>query len=316
MMRAEGSVATMWAEGQLGRRSAPEAAQLIFGQVREDPTAELLVLQPLGPGRRVFCIASGGCTAFALLSAQPATVVACDINPAQIALMELKKAVLRQTTSLAARQQAFWQDARPALAAVEPLLSEAARQFWLQNRPRLRWGLQNAGLVDGYLRRAVQLFHLVVHRRSTTRRLLRFTDVAAQREYGQRRWQSWRWQVCFWLLDARWLLRLGYGRAVLRRLPPNFAALVREQVERPLRKHPAAANPYLWHFWLPDDPMRLLAAPRCSPYFCRLRRCLRCGTRSRNCTLSSATRWRCWRRRPSRLISWCYPTFWNWPNLP
>lgn len=267
MMRAENSVATMWAEGQLGRHSAPEATQLIFGQVREDPIAELLVLRPLGPGRRVFCIASGGCTAFALLSAQsaqPAAVVACDINPAQIALLELKRAVLLQTTSLAARQQAFWRDARPALAAAEPLLSEAARQFWRQNRRRLRRGLQNAGLVDGYLRRAVQLFHLAVQRRSTTRQLLRFTDVAAQREYGQRRWQSWRWQACFWLLDARWLLRLGYGRAVLRRLPPDFAALVREQVERPLREHPAAANPYLWHFWLPDEAAR---RPEVQPVF-------------------------------------------------
>jgi len=253
MARAEDSVATMWAEGQLGRGSAPDAAQLIFGQVREDPTAELLVLRPLGPGRRVFCIASGGCMAFALLSVAPATAVACDINPAQIALAELKKAVLLQDASPEVRQRAFWVDGRPALAEVEPMLSEASRQFWQQNRYRLRRGLQHAGLVDGYLRWAVRLFHVAVHSRSTTRRLLSFSDLNAQREYVRRRWQSWRWRACFRLLDARWLLRLGYGRAILRRLPANFAALLQEQVERPLHEHAAAFNPYAWHFWLPRE---------------------------------------------------------------
>jgi S-adenosylmethionine:diacylglycerol 3-amino-3-carboxypropyl transferase len=69
---------TAWRRGRLDRRTGPP--ELLFGQMYEDSAIELEAFEP---GRRVFCIASAGCTAFAL-AARGDDVTAVDVNPAQI----------------------------------------------------------------------------------------------------------------------------------------------------------------------------------------------------------------------------------------
>lgn len=69
---------TAWRAGRFG--SAAGAPRLLFGSMHEDPEIELAALQGKG---RIFCIASAGTTALRL-SVQH-EVVACDINPTQLA---------------------------------------------------------------------------------------------------------------------------------------------------------------------------------------------------------------------------------------
>ena len=72
------SATTPWERGRLdARRGKP---RLLFGQMYEDWEIEAEVLPAAG---RVFCIASAGSTSMAL-AARGLTVVAVDINPAQI----------------------------------------------------------------------------------------------------------------------------------------------------------------------------------------------------------------------------------------
>src|SRR5690242_20518940 len=68
--------ATAWRAGAFERR----AGQLLFGRMYEDASIEL---EHFPPRSRVFCIASAGCTAFALAAAGH-RVTALDINPAQV----------------------------------------------------------------------------------------------------------------------------------------------------------------------------------------------------------------------------------------
>lgn len=70
---------TAWQGGRIDRRAG--APELLFGQMYEDSAVEL---KTFVPGRRVFCIASAGCTAFDL-AARGDDVTAVDVNPAQIA---------------------------------------------------------------------------------------------------------------------------------------------------------------------------------------------------------------------------------------
>ena len=69
---------TAWQRGRLD--SSNGSQRLLFGRMYEDPEIELAAFR----GRnRVFCIASAGTTAFRL--ADQHEVVACDINPSQLA---------------------------------------------------------------------------------------------------------------------------------------------------------------------------------------------------------------------------------------
>jgi S-adenosylmethionine:diacylglycerol 3-amino-3-carboxypropyl transferase len=71
-----------WRRGRLDARGEPP--ELVFGQMYEDRTIELEAFPPRG---RVFCIASAGCTAFAL-AARGDEVTAVDVNPAQVAYVQ------------------------------------------------------------------------------------------------------------------------------------------------------------------------------------------------------------------------------------
>ena len=69
---------TPWHAGRLDRAHGPQ--KLLFGQMYEDAGIEREAFQSL---RRIFCIASAGDTA--MLLSQEHQVVACDINPVQLA---------------------------------------------------------------------------------------------------------------------------------------------------------------------------------------------------------------------------------------
>ena len=71
-------MSTPWRRGQIGSGRRPP--QLLFGSMYEDCALELEVLPAEG---KSFCIASAGCTAFAL-AARGDAVTAVDINPAQV----------------------------------------------------------------------------------------------------------------------------------------------------------------------------------------------------------------------------------------
>jgi S-adenosylmethionine:diacylglycerol 3-amino-3-carboxypropyl transferase len=72
---------TVWERGRLDARVGPR--QVLFGRMYEDATIELDAFRGR---RRIFCIASAGCTAMTL--APHHEVVAVDINPVQLAYAE------------------------------------------------------------------------------------------------------------------------------------------------------------------------------------------------------------------------------------
>ncbi|MGA8145128.1 MAG: hypothetical protein WB987_14680 [Candidatus Acidiferrales bacterium] len=72
---------TSWQAGRLDSSSGPR--RLLFGRMYEDAEIERAAFQGKG---RVFCIASAGCTAARLCDHHE--VVACDINPVQLAYAE------------------------------------------------------------------------------------------------------------------------------------------------------------------------------------------------------------------------------------
>jgi S-adenosylmethionine:diacylglycerol 3-amino-3-carboxypropyl transferase len=76
---------TAWQAGRLGAADGPH--RLLFGHMHEDAEIERTAFRGK---RRVFCIASAGTTAFHL--AEHHEVVACDINPVQLAYAKSRAA--------------------------------------------------------------------------------------------------------------------------------------------------------------------------------------------------------------------------------
>lgn len=81
-------------EGILERLFTLAFSGLVYPQIWEDPTVDMAALE-LGPGKRVITIASGGCNVMTYLLADPEEIIAVDLNPAHVALLELKLTAAR-----------------------------------------------------------------------------------------------------------------------------------------------------------------------------------------------------------------------------
>lgn len=91
---------TPWERGRFDARRGP--SKVLFGRMYEDPAIEL---DAFAAGRRIFCIASAGCTAMKLASTHE--VVAVDINRDQLAYAAQRLAGAPALRGTAERVMAF-----------------------------------------------------------------------------------------------------------------------------------------------------------------------------------------------------------------
>ncbi len=107
---------------------------LVYPQIWEDPDVDLKALQ-LKPGERLVAIASGGCNVLSYLTADPAAILAVDLNRAHVALTKLKLAAICQLPSYEAFFRFFGAaDSRANLAAYRRFVRFAVdpetRRYW------------------------------------------------------------------------------------------------------------------------------------------------------------------------------------------
>ena len=80
--------------GMLERMFARMFEGLVYAQIWEDPEVDIAALE-LGPTSRLVTIASGGCNVMSYLTADPMRIQAVDLNPAHVALLQLKLTAAR-----------------------------------------------------------------------------------------------------------------------------------------------------------------------------------------------------------------------------
>lgn len=141
---------------------------LVYAQIWEDPVIDMEALA-IEPGNRIATIASGGCNVLSYLTADPAEIVAVDLNTAHVALNNLKRvAVQRLPDYLSFRR--FFADADSGANIadyrifVRPHLDDTSRRYWegrdLAGRRRINGfahGLYKRGLLGSF----IGLAHLV-----------------------------------------------------------------------------------------------------------------------------------------------------------
>lgn len=236
-----------------------------YAQCWEDADVLLKGLD-IRPGHVCLSIASAGDNVMAMLSREPEQVIALDLNPAQLACLELRVAAYR-----ALRHPELLEliGSRPSRRRDElyrrcrSLLSQDARYFWDTRSAEIARGIGNAGKFERY----IELFRArvlpLIHTRERVNRLL---DCGSQREreiFYDERWNIWRWRLVFRVFFSRWLLgRLGRD--------PSFFHYVNGDVTGHLLKRTRYAatvlnpyeNPYLHWILTGSHGMALPSALR------------------------------------------------------
>jgi len=141
---------------------------LVYAQIWEDPVVDMEALA-IEPGNRIATIASGGCNVFSYLTADPAEIVAVDLNTAHVALNRLKRVAAQRLPDHESFHR-FFADANSGAnianyrAYVRPHLDDTSRRYWegrdLVGRRRINGfarGLYKRGLLGNF----IGLAHLV-----------------------------------------------------------------------------------------------------------------------------------------------------------
>lgn len=149
-------------QGLLERAFAFAFRGLVYAQIWEDPMVDMDALA-ITPDCRVVTIASGGCNMLSYLTADPAEIVAVDLNTAHVALGKLKIAAARHLPDHGAFHRFFGEaDTRANIAAyrshVRPHLDEPTLRYWegrdLAGRRRINGftrGIYKRGLLGNFI---------------------------------------------------------------------------------------------------------------------------------------------------------------------
>ena len=213
-----------------------------------------------GPGKRILSIASGGDNSFRLL-AEGAEVVAADLNPAQLACVELKVEAIRRMSRdeflgfLGIRESS---NRCAVYSSLRDSLSPAARGFWDSHSALIEAGIVHAGKFERYF----QLFRTrilpLVHRPSTVRDLLTPRDLEGRRSFYAKRWNTLRWRLLFKLFFSRFSMgRLGRDPEFFRYVEGSVADRILSRTEHALTALPTHDNPYLVYILTGNFPPAL-----------------------------------------------------------
>jgi S-adenosylmethionine-diacylglycerol 3-amino-3-carboxypropyl transferase len=240
-----------------------------YASVWEDADVLCEALAPVARGGRLLSVASAGDNALALLTLDPAEVVAADLSAAQLACLELRIAAFRRIDDRARLLEFLGAGTTPERPAGdvrnggEPASDRPARRLALYDRLRAdlspgaagfwdahRDSLARGAIHDGKFERYFHLFRRrvlpLIHSRADVARLRAGGSRDERERFYVTRWDSWRWRAMF---------RLFFSRAMLGRLgrDPEFFAHVQGSVsDRILARSryalveiPTESNPYL-----------------------------------------------------------------------
>ena len=218
-----------------------------YANVWEDADLLCAALLP-APGRRMLSIASAGDNAFALL-AEGADVVTADLSPAQLALVDLKRAAIRRlghAEALAFLGARPGPDRRPVYEQLERDLSERTRDFWREHLDDVADGVIHHGKFEGYFKLFRERVLPLVHRRSTVLELLRERDEAGRVRFYEETWNNWRWRLLFRIFFSRFAMgRLGRDPEFFRYVEGSVAERILGRTRYALTVLPPQTNPYI-----------------------------------------------------------------------
>jgi S-adenosylmethionine-diacylglycerol 3-amino-3-carboxypropyl transferase len=219
-----------------------------YAQCWEDADI-LLAGLAIRPGDTCLAIASAGDNALAMLAAGAGRVIALDLNPAQLACLELRVAAYRQ---LSHPELVELIGSRPSLRRNElyrscrPLLSKACRDFWDAQPAAVAAGIGGAGKFERYFALFRQRVLPLVHSRATVLALLTGGDAAVRENFYQKKWDTWRWRILFQVFFSRFVMgRMGRDPSFFRYVEGSVAQRILTRTRHALTALDPADNPYL-----------------------------------------------------------------------
>jgi S-adenosylmethionine-diacylglycerol 3-amino-3-carboxypropyl transferase len=227
-------------------------SRIRYAQCWEDADVLLEALD-IQPGSTCLSIASAGDNALAMLSKGPRKVIAVDISPAQLVVLELRVAAfreLRHPEVLALVGSVGSHNRIELYRRCRKHLSTTARNYWDRRPEMIEGGIGSAGRFENF-------FHIfrtrvlpLIHNRRVAEQLLARKSRSERTRFYETEWNTIRWRTLFRVFFSRLVLgRLGRDPEFFRYVEGDVAERILQRVRYALTELDPAANPYLqWIF--------------------------------------------------------------------
>ena len=236
-----------------------------YAQCWEDADV-LLEALAVKPGDSCLSIGSAGDNALSLLTCQPERVVVIDLNPSQLACLELRVAAYRELDHPALLELIGSRPSqrRPALyQRCRSQLSAAVRTFWDSQSNEIAQGIGGAGKFERYFATFRNRVLPLVHSRRRVERLLAGGTRDERETFYREEWDTWRWQLMFRLFFSRFVMgRMGRDPSFFRYVQGSVADRILTRARHALTVLNPADNPYLQWILTGQHPTALPFALR------------------------------------------------------
>lgn len=200
-------------------------------------------------GDSVLSICSAGDNSFALALNGASKVTCIDLSAPQLALAQLKwTAIKHLPVDEIYNLLGIHPGGRRVYAyhRIREKLPDWVRQYWDQHEDVIRMGLLSNGRFEKYL----QTFGLKIlpwiHSRKTIEHMRDLSDIGLQKEFYEKKWNSWRWQGLFRLFFSKKLMAaMGRSTEQFQYVDGPVADAILARTKRAFTEIPVASNPYL-----------------------------------------------------------------------
>lgn len=223
-----------------------------YAQVWED--ADIL-LEGLNVQPNEYClsIASAGDNTLALLTKDPAKVIALDLNLVQLFCLELRVAAYKTLTHLELLQLMGSRSSSNRIHLYQKcrsLLEKKCCTFWDSQQAKLkRYGIGGIGKFERYFRIFKNYILPFTHSQKTVAKLFTDKSLPERQEFFNKYWNTWRWQLLIRLFFSKTIMgKLGRDPAFFTYVEDSFVEHVFEKIKYGMCELNPTQNPYL--HWL------------------------------------------------------------------
>lgn len=221
---------------------------LRYAAVWEDADILVDALAPAARDARVLSIASSGDNALALLTADPAEVVAVDLSAPQLAACELRIVAWRHLAReelLAFLGVTASADRLDTYRRFRSDLSAQACGYWDAHERDVGGGVIHAGKFERYLRAFRRYILPLVHSRRTIDRLLQERTREERVRFYEEEWDTARWRLVFRIFFGRAVMgRMGRDPAFFDHVEGTVGERILARTRHALTELPLHTNPY------------------------------------------------------------------------
>jgi S-adenosylmethionine-diacylglycerol 3-amino-3-carboxypropyl transferase len=204
-------------------------------------------------GDRILSIGSAGDNSFSMLVHNPELVVAVDINPIQLKLIELKKAAFATLDYSEFLQFLGFKESDQRwelfLKVSEGLTPELV-VFWESRKEEIIEGIIFQGKFEKYFKLFQKKVLPLVHRKKTVNHLMTEKTGSEQKDFYLNTWNNWRWKLLFKIFFSKFVMgRFGRDPKFLNEVKVPVAKFILGQVENHMTSTVCQRN-YFLHFIL------------------------------------------------------------------